>query len=90
MNKPNREVNGSGRVLFRVYRDEVDYSANAAYGGVHLDRPTKRVLGELMSGTISEWSPSGEHVEISGKLYHYSNVEIVEVLPLYGLTPLKG
>jgi len=81
MNTPSREVHGSSRLLFKVYRNEADYSANASYGGIAIERPTRRVLGELISGQVTEWSPSGEHVNIGNKWYNRTDVEIVEVLP---------
>jgi len=81
MNTPSREVHGSSRLLFRVYREETDYSANATYSGMPMERPKKRVLGELVSGQVTEWSPSGEHVCIDNKWYHRGDIEIVEVLP---------
>ncbi len=81
MSTPNREVHGSSRLLFKVYRNELDFSAQTSYGAVNMERPTRRVLGELLFGVVTEWSPSGENVCIGGKWYPRIDVEIVEVLP---------
>ena len=85
---PNRDVNGSGRILFKIYREDRDYTGPSTWGGSFHEHPTKRVLGPPQEGRIKEWSPSGDYVRISGedgaanmKWYARLDIELIEVLP---------
>jgi hypothetical protein len=78
MPKPSREVNGSGRVLYHIWRSEEDYATPISGWR---ERPMRRVEGKLEEGTISEWAPSGNYLRIDGRWYSCADVEIVEMLP---------
>jgi len=77
---PSREVNGSGRILYRLYREEVDLSANGSWGTLQVERPMKRILGPVAGGIIKEWSPSGEYLRIDFAWFKKTDVDVVEVL----------
>ncbi len=88
MSHPNRDVNGSGRILFKTYSTERDYTVSGTWGGSPHEYPTKRVLGSPQEGHIKEWSSNGDYVRILPeggtiytKWYARTDIELIEVLP---------
>jgi hypothetical protein len=74
---PSREVNGSGRILYRVIAMESDHSSVSLGSGMP---KFHRTMGELKEGRILAWSPSGERLCIEHKWHERTEVELVEVL----------
>lgn len=78
MNHPSREVNGSGRILYREIRMEQKYGYHQGYGCtpnlVRTDSP-------VMARTIDEWSKSGDYLCLGGFWHHRKEIELLEALP---------
>jgi hypothetical protein len=83
MNHPHRDINGSGRILYRTIerRKELEFSS-VGYSQSMNPTPTKTVeiFSRVTEGDITEWSPSGDYVLISDFWHKATDVELLEVL----------
>lgn len=85
MKHPHRDVNGSGRILYRTITNKWEYPSNRttqwSVGGSCMEKVPVPTFGPYVEGVIGEWSPSGDYLKINQVWHKADEVELVEVLP---------
>ena len=89
MKHPHRDVNGSGRIIFRTCTKVptsfggADFSASSGWPSIRAlaAAPPVDKYGPYTEGVIGEWSPSGDFLKINQVWHKADEVDLVEVLP---------
>lgn len=81
MTQLNRDIHGSGRVLYRKITHKEVHDPTVAYGSVAMSQTRKvEVYSDLYEADITEWSPSGNRVRLNTQWFDVTEVLLVEVL----------